>query len=68
MEYENMRRVVYDCQGDGDAVFVPVCEKCRRIVKADTTIAVNDFNGLKDAPNATCSKHGPVKMIFEGFF
>ena len=62
-EYENMRRVSYD----GGAVFVPVCEKCGRFVKADNQIEINS-NGLKDQPNATCKKCGRTKMIFEGFY
>ena len=66
-EYENMRRVCYDADQNGTAMFVPVCEKCGRIVKADSSIKVHEWNGLADAPNATCSKHGRVKMLFEGF-
>ncbi len=68
MEYENMRRVCYKTSEDGDAVFVPVCEKCGRIVKADDSISVWVDRGLKDQPNATCKKCGRVKMLFEGFF
>lgn len=68
-EYENMRRVVYkDKTGRiGNAQFIPVCENCGRFVKADKTIKVNELNGLADEPNATCSKCGRTKMIFEGF-
>jgi hypothetical protein len=61
-EYENMRRVSYE----GGAVFIPVCEKCSRIVKPRATISVNE-TGLKDEANADCSKCGPTKMLFEGF-
>jgi ribosomal protein L32 len=61
-EYENFRRAQYE---DG-ATFVPVCEKCGRFVRADASIYV-DGNGLKDCPNATCSKCGRTKMLFEGF-
>lgn len=64
--YENTRRVSYKADEDGDAVFVPVCEKCGRFVKANETIRIN-ANGLADEPNATCSKCGPTKMLFEGF-
>lgn len=64
--YENTRRVAYKSDEDGDAVFVPVCEKCGRFVKANETIRVNG-NGLADEPNAICSKCGPTKMLFEGF-
>jgi ribosomal protein L32 len=62
-EYEDTRRVVY---GE-DATFVPVCIKCGRYVKADEFIEVNDSVGLKKQPNATCSKCGRTKMLFEGF-
>lgn len=61
--YENTRRVTY---GEG-ATFVPVCENCGRFVKADNEIYINDSTGLKDQPNATCSKCGRTKMLFEGF-
>lgn len=61
--YENMRRVSYE----GGAVFIPVCERCFRIVKNRPTIQVNDAIGLKNEPNADCSKCGPTKMLFEGF-
>lgn len=62
-QYENVRRVEY-C---GGAVFVPVCMKCHRFVKADLAIGVGDY-GLKPGPNATCSKCGRTEMHFEGFF
>jgi hypothetical protein len=62
--FENTRRLVYD----GGATFVPVCEQCFRFVKADPSIEVNDAVGLRDQPNATCSKHGRVKMLFDGFY
>ena len=62
-EYENVRRQVYE----GGAIFVPVCEHCNRFVRANKTIQVNDSRGLKDEPNAVCSKCGPTKMLFEGF-
>lgn len=68
MNYENMRRVSYDCGGNGNAVFIPVHEDCGMIVKSDDTIAVGEDTGLKSQPNATCKKHGRVEMIFEGFF
>ena len=61
--YENMRRVSYE----GGAQFIPVCEKCFRFVKADDEILINELSGLNDQPNATCSKCGRTKMIFEGF-
>lgn len=61
--YENCRRV---CYKEG-ATFVPVCERCGRFVKADGSIFVNDIAGLSPEPNATCSKCGRTRMLFEGF-
>lgn len=61
-EYESTRRLMY-----GDACFVPVCEKCGRFVTGRDVIHVNEWTGLKDEPNADCSKCGPTKMLFEGF-
>jgi len=52
---------------DDGATFVPVCEKCGRFVKADPTIQVSEGLGLRDQPNATCSKCGRMAMLFEGF-
>lgn len=66
-DYENTRRVSYDCDDEGIAVFVPVCEKCGRFVKADPTIKTN-VDGLEPGPNATCSRCGRVEMPFDGFF
>ncbi len=62
-QYENTRRIQYS---DG-ATFVPVCQKCGRYVKAHNIIKSNDEVGLEDEPNATCTKCGETKMIFEGF-
>lgn len=66
--YENLRRVSYDCGEHGMAVFVPVCRICGRYVKANMTILSNELVGLRDEPNAKCSKCGDIKMFFEGFF
>ena len=60
--FDKTRQIIY-----GDAYFVPVCEICCRYVKADKTILVNEITGLHPQPNATCSKHGRIHMIFEGF-
>lgn len=66
--YQDVRRVTYsNGPGDSDAVFLPICDQCGRFVKADPQINVHEWNGLADEPNATCSKHGRIKMIFEGF-
>lgn len=62
-DYENVRRIEYE---EG-ATFVPVCEKCGRFVKADNSVWISEGIGLKDCPNATCSKCGRTKMLFEGF-
>jgi len=61
--YENGPRVGYQ----GGAQFVAVCETCGRFVKADATIKVSEGNGLSSGPNATCSKCGRTRMLFEGF-
>ena len=63
-EYEGVRRQCYE----GGAIFVPVCEKCGRFVKADDTIKTNEIVGLFPDCNATCSKCGRTHMIFEGFY
>lgn len=62
-QYENTRRIQYE----GGAVFVPKCIKCGRFVKGDKTIQAND-TGLRDVPNADCSKCGRTNMGFEGFY
>ena len=65
-EYENTRRVTYNFGPDiGRAVFVPVCPICSRYVKPGTVRA--SLGGLSDEPNATCKRHGKVRMVFEGF-
>ena len=61
--YEGVRRIQY---GEG-ATFVPVCEKCHRFVKPDKTVEISEILGLSKNSNATCSKCGKTKMIFEGF-
>lgn len=64
------RRVCYDCGDEfGLAVFVPVCETCGRFVKADDTLdfKVKPFDDYEIGFNATCSKCGRIKMLFEGF-
>ena len=63
-EYVDVRRIEY---GEG-AIFVPVCEKCNRFVKADKTIKFNVEGQLHPDPNATCSKCGRTRMIFEGYY
>jgi len=69
-EHEGVRRVVYGEGGGGGpgdgATFIPVCEQCGRFVKADQEITF-DGSGQPKGPNATCWKHGRVKMIFEGY-
>lgn len=61
--YEGTRRVVYE----GGATFVPVCEQCGRYVKPDETVCDADTIGPRNGPNATCSKCGRTRMLFEGF-
>lgn len=65
-EYENIKRITYETDG-GVAVFIPVCEKCGRFVKADKFILACELHGLSKAHNATCKKCGRVDMLFEGF-
>lgn len=67
-EYEDMRRIGYGESDDqyGKAVFVPVCIKCARFVKADKTVRFGE-GGLAPGPNATCRRCGRVEMLFEGF-
>ncbi len=67
-EYENLRRICFDCKDGGIAIFIPVCPVCGRFVRSDATIRYNESVGIKDEPNATCKKDGRVSMIFEGFF
>lgn len=62
-EYPNTRRVVYE----NGMTFVPVCERCGRFVVSDFAIPCSYANDLLDEPNATCSKCGRTKMLFEGF-
>lgn len=62
-DYVESPRIVY---GDG-MQFVRVCSKCGRFVKADPSVMIRNET-LADVPNATCSKCGRVKMIFEGWF
>ncbi len=65
-EYENLRRITY---GETGALFIPVCSKCGRFVKADDNMMFNvedDFDRKK--PNAFCTKDGRVSMPFEGFY
>lgn len=67
-EYEGMRRVGYDSEGNGTLVFCPVCPKCGRFVKADDIVKVNGLGEYIDEPNADCKHCGRVEMPFEGFF
>ncbi len=61
-EYVNMRSLLY-----GDALFIPVCPKCGRFVKADKEVSVYEVAPCIREPNATCSKCGRVEMLFQGF-
>ena len=67
-EYENVRRVCYDTGDNGKLVFIPVCPKCGRFVKAHETVTVNGLGEYVSKPNATCARCGQVEMPFEGFF
>jgi len=61
--YEQTRRVSYQ----GGMVFIPVCPKCGKYVKADKTVMVNGLDEYIQQPNATCTKCGRVGMPFEGY-
>jgi hypothetical protein len=67
-EYENVRRISYAGDGESDLVFVPVCPKCGRFVKADGSVSVNGLGDYVPRPNADCKHCGRVEMPFEGFF
>lgn len=62
-EYENFRRLSYD-----GAIFVPVCSKCGRFVKADKEIHIYEVAPCVRGPNAMCKRCGRVEMLFEGFY
>lgn len=66
-EYENLRRVTY-ADEEETAVFIPVCPKCAKFVKADKRIKYNSERGIDDTANATCKKCGRVVMLCEGIF
>lgn len=64
--YENTPRKGYELgDGEGTAYFLPVCTMCGRYVKMDSGIYWNEYQGVKDVPNATCSKCGRVKIECE---
>jgi hypothetical protein len=67
-EYVNLRRELYKTDEWGDLLFIPVCPKCGRFVKADKAVTVNGLGEYVSKPNATCKKDGRVEMPFEGFF
>ena len=62
-EYVGTRRIEYE----GGAIFIPVCKKCGRFVKADEAVYINGMDQVKITPNATCKKCGRIEMIFEGY-
>ena len=61
-EYMESPRIVY---GDG-MQFIRVCPTCGRFVKADEVTYSNEMGEYKE--NATCKRHGRVKMPLEGVF
>lgn len=62
-EYQDVRRIKTE---DG-AYFVPVCKDCGRFVKPYEEL-VFDGHGQPIGPNATCSQHGEISMLFEGYY
>lgn len=67
-EYESVKRVVCGAKGSyyEGATFVPVCQTCYRFVRADVSMKFQ-HDTITNSPNATCSKCGRTKMLFEGF-
>jgi hypothetical protein len=64
--YINTPRHIYPLlDGQGDAYFLPVCQKCGRYVKMDSSIYWNEYKGFADKPNATCTKCGRIKIDCE---
>ncbi|PKO03064.1 MAG: hypothetical protein CVU43_04595 [Chloroflexi bacterium HGW-Chloroflexi-5] len=49
--------------GDGP-VFVRFCLECGQFVKADESVCTSMDGVPSDEPNATCKKHGRVRMPF----
>ncbi|PKN97982.1 MAG: hypothetical protein CVU42_13750 [Chloroflexi bacterium HGW-Chloroflexi-4] len=45
-------------------VFVRLCPVCGRFVKADDSVKCNIDGVPSKEPNATCKKHGRVRMDF----
>jgi len=58
-EWENVPTVQYG-HGDDSPVYYRVCPVCSRYVKPDNASTIPEY--LID--NATCKKHGRVKMPF----
>ncbi len=50
----------------GEIVFLRVCPRCSRFVKADGYIYAGE-NGVKPGANATCKKCGRVEMSFSAW-
>jgi len=63
-DYEETQRISY---GPNGAMFVPVCEKCSRFVKANPEITFDWQGQPVDGPNAKCSKCGDTRMIWDGY-
>jgi len=70
MHYEGMRRVSYKFTNWGEALFLRVCPKCGRFVRAAERCGGGYEGGWKFVPvaTATCSKCGEVKLRFEGWY
>ncbi len=68
MEFDENPRATYDSRGEGDVVFVRICPKCSRFVKADPTVTMAGSVMQPEGTNATCSQCGRVAMPLEGYF
>lgn len=52
----------------GSAMFDRRCRFCARYLKMPDEISIGEDSTAFDGDKATCSKCGPVKLVFEGFF
>lgn len=62
-EYDKSPRIEYENR----MIFIRVCPKCGRFVKADKIIKVNYYDQPVGS-NSTCSKCGRVEMVYEGIY
>ena len=63
-QYQETSRITYGSEG---AMFIPVCSKCSRFVKANPEVTFDWRGQPVDMPNAKCSKCGETQMIWDGY-